>query len=152
MVNWVSHLSTDHVVRLGDKHFVGFLLVGAMNLQSFQTLENNISISEVLCSSRGQYRDYIINLYDVKHCTVSNFKCKMPSLSCLLSFYTIHIHPSLFNSKNFMVSLLFLCMHAYIKSSGFIGGKGPRPIKIVILPDKGRSENLDFKLTHVLIT
>ena len=29
-------------------------------------------------------------------------------------------------------------MHAYIKSSGFIGGKGPRPLKkIAILPDNG---------------
>ena len=56
-----------------------------MNLQSFQTLENNIN--EVLCSSRRQYRDYI-DLYGVKHGTVSNSKCAMPSLSCLLSFYT----------------------------------------------------------------
>ena len=28
-----------------------------------------------------------------------------------------------------LVSLLLLCMHAYIKSSGFIGGKGPRSLK-----------------------
>ena len=36
-------------------------------------------------------------------------------------------------------------MHACIhKTSGFIGGKGPRPLKIVILPDKGKSVNLDF--------
>ena len=28
-------------------------------------------------------------------------------------------------------------MHAYIKSSGFIGGKGPRPLKKLILPDNG---------------
>ena len=34
-------------------------------------------------------------------------------------------------------------MHACIhKASGFIGGKGPRPLKIVILPDKGQSVNL----------
>ena len=26
-------------------------------------------------------------------------------------------------------------MHAYIKSNGFIGGKGPRPQKIAILPE-----------------
>ena len=44
----------------------------------------------------------------------------------------------------YLVSLLFLSMHAYMKSSGFIGGKGPRHLKIVILPDKGRSVNLDF--------
>ena len=40
----------------------------------------------------------------------------------------------------FLVSL----MHTCIKSSGFIGGKGPRPLKIVILPDKGQSLNVDF--------
>ena len=39
--------------------------------------------------SRQQYRDYIINLYGVKHSTVNNTKYAMPSLSCLLSFYTI---------------------------------------------------------------
>ena len=54
VANWVSHLS-DHVVQLGDYPFVGFLLVEAMNLQSFQTLENNIS--EILCSSRQKYKD-----------------------------------------------------------------------------------------------
>ena len=43
-----------------------------------------------------------------------------------------------------LVSLLFLCMHAYIRSSGFVGGKGPRSLKNVILPDKERSVNLDF--------
>ena len=30
-LKWVSQLSTDHVVWLGDKHFVGFLLGEAMN-------------------------------------------------------------------------------------------------------------------------
>ena len=45
----------------------------------------------MLCSSRRQYRDYIVDLYGVKHCTVSNSNCVMPSLSCLLSFYTIPI-------------------------------------------------------------
>ena len=68
----------------------GLLLVEAMNLQ---TLENNIS--EVLCPSRQQYRDYIIGSYGVKHSTVSNSKCAMSSLSCLLSFYTIPISPIL---------------------------------------------------------
>ena len=61
----------------------------AMNLQSFQTMENNVC--EVLCSSMRQYRDYIIDLYGVKDSTMSNFKCAMPSLSCILSFYTIPI-------------------------------------------------------------
>ena len=36
---------------------VGFLLVEAMNLQSFQAMVNNIS--EVLCSSRQQYSAYV---------------------------------------------------------------------------------------------
>ena len=85
VANWVSHLSTGLVTIT----FVGFLLVEAMNLQSFQTMENNIS--EVLCSSRQQYRDYIIDLYGVKDSPMSNSKCAMPSLSCLLSFYTIPI-------------------------------------------------------------
>ena len=43
----------------------------------------------------------------------------------------------------FLVSLLFLCMHAYIKSSGFIGGKGPRSLKkIAILPDNNGNVGL----------
>ena len=55
------------------------------------------------------------------------------------------LYPSFFNSKNLFPSLSsFLCMHAYIESSGFIGGKGPRFLKIVILPDEGQSVNLDF--------
>ena len=109
MAIWVSHLSIDHVVWLGDYHFVGFLLVKAMNLQSFQTLENYVS--EVLCSSRQQYRDYTIDLYGVKDSTMSNSKCAMPSLSCLLYFYTIPITLILI----FLFSSLpFLCMNAYI--------------------------------------
>ena len=47
--------------------------------------------SEAVYSSRRQYRDYIINLYGVKHSTVSNSKCAIPSLSCLFYFYTIPI-------------------------------------------------------------
>ena len=69
---------------------------------------------------------------------MSYSKYAMASLSYLLSFYTIPI--SLFFNSNFfyfLVSLLFLCIHAYIKSSGFIGGKGPRPLKIAIFPDNG---------------
>ena len=61
---------------------------------------------------------------------MSYSKCAMPSLSCLLSFYTIPIS-LFFNSKNFLFSSLpsFLCINAYIKSSGFIGDKVPRPLK-----------------------
>ena len=57
MANWVSDLIINHVVWLGDYHFVGCLLVEALSFQSFQT---------VFCSSRRQYRDYIIHLYGVK--------------------------------------------------------------------------------------
>ena len=71
MANWV--------------HFVGFLLLETLSLHSFQTLEDSI------CSSRQQYMDYIIGLYDVKNSTMSNSKCAMPFLFCLLSFYTIPI-------------------------------------------------------------
>ena len=42
MANWVSDLIINYVVWLGDKHFVGFLLVEPLSLQSFQTLENTI--------------------------------------------------------------------------------------------------------------
>ena len=44
--------------------------------------------------------DYIIDLYGVKDSTMSYSKCAMPSLSCLLSFYTIPIS-LFFNLKNF---------------------------------------------------
>ena len=81
----VSHFSIDHVVLLGDYHFVGFLLLEAMNLQSSQTMENRIS--EVLCSSRQQYREYIINLCGVKDSRMSNTKCAILSRF----FYTISI-------------------------------------------------------------
>ena len=37
----------------------------------------------------------------------------------------------------FLVSLPFLCMHAYIKSSEFRGDKGPVSKEISILPDNG---------------
>ena len=46
---------------------------------------------------------YIIDLYGVKDSTMSYSKCAMPSLSCLLSFYTIPI-ALFFNSKNFLFS------------------------------------------------
>ena len=42
-------------------------------------------------------------------------------------------------------------MHAYIKSSGFIGGKGPRPLKkTAILPDNGNNywTTQSFVITH----
>ena len=42
MANWVSHFSINHVVWLGYLHFVGVLLVEALSLQSFQTLENSV--------------------------------------------------------------------------------------------------------------
>ena len=53
--------------------------------------------------SRQQYGDFIIDLYGVKHSTVSNPKFGMPSLSCLLYVYTISIS-SLFNLKIFSSS------------------------------------------------
>ena len=61
---------------------------------------------------------------------MSYSKCAMPSLSCLLSFIP-SLYPSFLIRRifYFLVSLLFLCMHAYMKSSGFIGGKGPRSLK-----------------------
>ena len=43
-------------------------------------------------------------------------------------------------------------MYAYIKSSGFIGGKGPRPPKkIVVLPGKGQSSIWTFTIIIYLI-
>ena len=92
---------------------MGFLFGEAMNFQFFQTMENNIS--EVLGSSMQQYRDYIIDLYGVKASTMSNSKCVMPSLSCLLSFYTIPIS-LFFISKIFLFSSLpsffmYACIH-----------------------------------------
>ena len=53
--------------------------------------------------SRQRYRDYIIDLYGVKDSTTSYSKCAMPSLSCLLSFYTIPIS-LFFNPKNILFS------------------------------------------------
>ena len=38
-LKWVSQLSTDHVVWLGDKHFVGFLLAKAIE----SVLENGLN-------------------------------------------------------------------------------------------------------------
>ena len=57
--------------------------------------------------SRRQYRDYIIDLYGVKDSTMSYSKCAMPSLSCLLSFYTIPIS-LFFNSKIFFYFLVII--------------------------------------------
>ena len=109
-----------------------------MSLQSFQT---------VFCSSRRQYRDYIIDLYGVKDSTMSYSKCAMPPLSCLLSFYTIPIS-IFFEFKEFfyfLVSLLFLCMHAYIKSS--CGAEVPK--NIVIFSDSG---NVGLRVCSFMIT
>ena len=54
----------------------------------------------------------------------------------ILSFFFLY-HPYIPHSLILFSSILsFLCMHAYIKSSGFIRGKGPRSTKrIAILPD-----------------
>ena len=64
--------------------------------------------------SRRQYRDYIIDLYGVKDSTMSYSKCAMPSLSCLLSFYTISI--SLFFIRRilyFLVYIMYVCTISY---------------------------------------
>ena len=45
----------DHVVRLSDCIILHFVLVETMNF------------SLVICSSRQQYRDYIIDLYRLHH-------------------------------------------------------------------------------------
>ena len=85
LAKWVSQLGIDHIVWVGDCTLWGFCheyIIPTGHCKCF---------SEVVCSARRQYRDYIINLYGVKHSTVSNTKYAMPSLSCLLSFYTIPI-------------------------------------------------------------
>ena len=54
MAKWVSQLSNDGFLQLGDwiiYHFVKFLLMVANNIQSF--LPINI-ISDVVCPSRRQ--------------------------------------------------------------------------------------------------
>ena len=54
------------------------------------------------------------------------------AIPILSPFFLYHPYIPLFYFEEFFyspVSLLFLCMHAYIKSSGFIGGKGSRPLK-----------------------
>ena len=60
-------------------------------------------------------------------------------------------HPCIPHSLiiHFLVSLLFLCMDAYTKSSGFIEGREARSLKIVLLPDKLRSVNLDFQHNYL---
>ena len=71
---------------------------------------------------------------------MSYSKCAMPSLSCLLSFNTIPISHFFEFKEFFLFSSLpsFLCMHAYIKSSGFTGGKETKsPKKIAILATNG---------------
>ena len=87
LAKWVSQLSIDHVVWVGDCTLWGFVLSHKYIIPTGHCK----CFSEVVCSARRQYRDYIINLYSVKHSTVSNTKYAMPSLSCLLSFYTIPI-------------------------------------------------------------
>ena len=55
------------------------------------------------------------------------------AISILSPFFFIpSLYPSFFEFKEFfyfLVSLPFLCMHTYIKSSRFIGGKGSRSLK-----------------------
>ena len=73
-----------------------FIFVEAMNLQSFQIIENNIS--EVL-----HYRDYIVDLYGVKDSTMSNYKCAMLFLILSPSFL---YHPHTLHSlilRNFFI-------------------------------------------------
>ena len=99
-----------------------FLLVEALSLQSFQTLENshqggNIGITSSTCMvwritqwaiPYVQYHPYLVSFLFI------------PSL-----------YPSFLIRRIFLFSSLlsFFCMYAYIKSSGFIGGKGPRSLK-----------------------
>ena len=54
-------------------------------------------------------------------------------------FFIPSLYLPFFNLKifYFLVSVLFYaCMHAYIKFSGFIGDKGPRPLKKLLLFQK----------------
>ena len=113
-----------------------------MNLQSFQTLENNI-ISEVLCSSG-------CGLYGVKHCTVSNSKCAMPFLSCLL-FFIPSLYLSFFNSKNFLFSSLpSFFMQACIHRRQ--GAKAPKKLSFFQIKGKVSIWTLhNYKLTRVFI-
>ena len=61
------------------------------------------------------------------------------AIPILSPFFLYHpyIPHSLIEKKFSLLSFFYVCMHVYIKCSGFIGGKGPRLLKIVILPDKG---------------
>ena len=47
----------------------------------------------------------------------------IPILSPFFLYHPSIPHSLIGRSFYFLVSLLFLCLHAYIKSSGFIGGK-----------------------------
>ena len=68
---------------------MGFLLVKAMNLQSFETLENNNLVKYNV--HQGENIGITSLTCDVKDSTMSNSQCVMPSISFLLSFYTIPI-------------------------------------------------------------
>ena len=98
-----------------------------------------------------------MDLYGVKDSTMSYSKCAMPSLSCLLSFHTIPISLFFEFEDFFLFSSLpsFLCMHAYINSSRFIGGKGPRLLKkLSFCQIKGEVYIWtlhNYKLTHLFI-
>ena len=57
----------------------------------------------------------------------------------LLSFlFILSLYPLFFNSMKFSSLLSFLSMHVYIKSSGFIKGKGPRSLKNSFCHIKGK--------------
>ena len=110
LAKWVSQLSIDHVVWVGDCTLWGFVL----SHEYFIPTGHCKCFSEVVCSAGQQYRDYIINLYGVKYSTVSNTKYAMPSLSCLPSFIP-SLYRSFFNSKNCSFSSLpSFIMHACI--------------------------------------
>ena len=105
----------------------------------------------MLCSSRRQYRDYIIDLYGV-HSEQFQLCNAIPILSPFFLYHPYIPHSLIRRIFYFLVSLLFLCMYAYIKSSGFIGGKGPRPLKkLSFCQVKGKSSIWTFTIIIYLI-
>ena len=111
LAKWVSQLNIDHVVWVGDCTLWDFVL----SHEYFIPTGHCKCFSEVVCSARQQYRDYIINLYSVKYSTVSNTKYAMPSLYILSPFFLYNPYiPHFLIQKivHFLVSLLLLCMNA----------------------------------------
>ena len=106
-----------------------FLLEETMN--PLFILHTGKYFSEVVCS-RQKYRNHIIYFYSVKHFTVNNTKCAMPSLSCLLSFYTIPISPIYSFFISYSPFFFYACMHNINLES-----KGPRSLNFVTLDNKG---------------